>query len=349
MQGYTTLPVNKVRKLFDGSYFELPTENVQNGKKLEVKLEREAVNMERILEAVELVCTMHEGQWYGDAPYFTHLFGVASMMKTESGIIVALVHDLFEDTDCSIMQSSFLSAEEFEAARLLTKTAGLDFTKYMENIKRNPLACAVKLGDSTYNLESCMMDGGKKKNILEYTEIIRFLKSDETHFTFIKPPKQKKLAEEWSKDKVEIERNTIDVKRVVCAVKLACDKHIDQWYGDSPYITHLFGVAGRLTTESEIIVGILHDAFERAGCLVREVSFLNPEEFNALRLLTKAEGVTYEKNIEDIGNNLLATRVKISELKYNLKMCRINSLKSDNVMKYTRALNYLQGILNQSL
>jgi hypothetical protein len=193
------------------------------------------------------------------------------------------------------------------------------------------------------------MEGGKKKNIPEYTQIIRFLKSGEENFTFIQKPKLRNQTPKPAKNNVEIERNSINVKRIIDAVQLASEKHADQWYGESPYITHLFGVAGRLTTESEIIVGILHDAFERGGCLVREGSFLSGEEFQALRLLTRSNGVSYQKNVEEIGTNALATKVKISELRYNLKMCRINGSKQKNVIKYTRALNYLQNITNESI
>jgi hypothetical protein len=343
-----------VRKPFSEVNFLTVPESVSNcepgvgGK----NLESENADMQRILEVIKLVFEMHKGQWYGDAPYITHLFGVASRMKTVSEIIVALVHDMYEDTHCSLVASNILDSLEFAAARLLTKTSGMDFVEYIQKIKANPLARNVKIGDSSYNLESCYMPGGKRGKIQEYTQILRFLKGPDEIFKYINKPILTEVQESLRQERKEmyrnsmhlIERPSIDLDRVLKAVELAFKSHAGQWYGDAPYITHLFGVASRLTTESEIIVGILHDAFERGYCLVRESGFVNEVEFEALRLLSKPPGMTYDENIIAIGRNQLATSVKISELKFNLKTCELNGQKPENIPKYNKALAYLESI-----
>jgi (p)ppGpp synthase/HD superfamily hydrolase len=131
------------------------------------------------------------------------------------------------------------------------------------------------------------------------------------------------------------------MKRINQTLNLITEKHGDQKYGKAPYITHLFGVASRMETESEIIVALLHDVLEDTPCTIQELYYLNDDECSALRVLTKNEHYNYEQTIERISQNPLATKVKIQDLKYNLESCQKPDGKKKNIEKYTKALQAL--------
>jgi glycine betaine/choline ABC-type transport system substrate-binding protein len=113
--------------------------------------------MQRIKQALDFALVKHYNQKYGKAPYITHLFGVASRMETESEIIVALLHDVLEDTDCTVLElisECKLTDTEILVINLLNKNNYKDYWEYIDGIKKNKLATKVKLSDLRYNLES---------------------------------------------------------------------------------------------------------------------------------------------------------------------------------------------------
>ena len=90
-------------------------------------------------------------------PYVFHPFHVAECMKDEDSTVVALLHDVVEDTDYTFEQ---LEAEGFgetimEALRLLTHENGVfteeDYLQYVLKLKQNPIARAVKIADLEHN------------------------------------------------------------------------------------------------------------------------------------------------------------------------------------------------------
>jgi (p)ppGpp synthase/HD superfamily hydrolase len=70
-------------------------------------------------------------------------------MKSEDEKIVAVLHDIVEDTDISLndLRNEGFSEEVVSAVECLTKQDGENYDSYIERISFNPLAVKIKLAD----------------------------------------------------------------------------------------------------------------------------------------------------------------------------------------------------------
>ena len=99
-----------------------------------------------------------------------HPIEVALSLYKESDKIVALLHDILEDTDATEEEIlKYGSPEILESVKLLTKEKGYDMEKYISAIKANPIAFAVKSADRLHNLQCALATSEefKRKYILE--------------------------------------------------------------------------------------------------------------------------------------------------------------------------------------
>jgi (p)ppGpp synthase/HD superfamily hydrolase len=105
-------------------------------------------------KALKLASNAHAGQIdKAGMPYILHPYYVASQMETEDETVVALLHDVVEDTELTIDD---LKAEGFvdhiiQAISLLTKTSDTDYNDYIEKISINKIATKVKIADMKHN------------------------------------------------------------------------------------------------------------------------------------------------------------------------------------------------------
>ena len=93
-------------------------------------------------------------------PYVFHPFHLAESMTTEATTIVALLHDVVEDSTYTfedLVKMGF-GDEVIDALRLLTHGDGVDYMEYVRAIKGNPIAKAVKLADLTHNSDLTRLD-----------------------------------------------------------------------------------------------------------------------------------------------------------------------------------------------
>ena len=93
-------------------------------------------------------------------PYVFHPFHLAEQMKTEETTIVALLHDVVEDTDITLedLQEKGFNKEIIDAIALMTHDDDTDYMDYVREIKKNPIAKAVKLADLKHNSDLSRMD-----------------------------------------------------------------------------------------------------------------------------------------------------------------------------------------------
>ena len=125
--------------------------------------------------ALEFAKEKHKGQKrIGGDDYITHPKAVSEIVKNqgfdESYQITALFHDLLEDTDTTEEEIVKYSNQEIlEAVKLLTKKKGYDMAEYINAIKQNPIAFAVKAADRLHNLQCAIVtdEQFKRKYILE--------------------------------------------------------------------------------------------------------------------------------------------------------------------------------------
>lgn len=93
-------------------------------------------------------------------PYVFHPFHLAEQMETEETTIVALLHDLVEDTDYTIedLTNMGFGKNITDAIALMTHTDDVDYMDYVRAIKENPIAKAVKLADLQHNSDLTRLD-----------------------------------------------------------------------------------------------------------------------------------------------------------------------------------------------
>lgn len=93
-------------------------------------------------------------------PYVFHPFHLGEQMQTEETTIVALLHDVVEDTDYTIqdLESMGFDKKVIDAIALLTHADGVDYMEYVREIKKNPIAKAVKLADLRHNSDLTRWD-----------------------------------------------------------------------------------------------------------------------------------------------------------------------------------------------
>lgn len=104
-------------------------------------------------KAMQIAYKAHHGQYdINGVPYIFHPYHVAEQMTDEITVCTALLHDVAEDTDITIEQlEKDFPSEVTEALKLLTHDKNTDYFVYIDKIKSNPIARAVKLADIAHN------------------------------------------------------------------------------------------------------------------------------------------------------------------------------------------------------
>lgn len=93
-------------------------------------------------------------------PYVFHPFHLAEQMETEETTVVALLHDVVEDTGYSLadLEDMGFSKSVLDALALLTHDPSVDYMDYVRAIKANPIARTVKLADLRHNSDLTRLD-----------------------------------------------------------------------------------------------------------------------------------------------------------------------------------------------
>ena len=131
--------------------------------------------------ALKLCFEAHKNQTdKSGLPYVFHPFHLAEQMVTEEATIVALLHDVVEDTDYTVedLTDMGFSATVTAAIQLMTHDEAVDYMDYVRAIKENPIARAVKLADLRHNSDTTRLDvvDEKAKNRVEkYAKAIALL------------------------------------------------------------------------------------------------------------------------------------------------------------------------------
>ena len=93
-------------------------------------------------------------------PYVFHPFHLAEQMETEYGTVVALLHDVVEDTAYTPEDLAAMGfpAPVLAALRLLTHREDTPYMDYVAALKHDPIARAVKLADLRHNSDLTRLD-----------------------------------------------------------------------------------------------------------------------------------------------------------------------------------------------
>ena len=134
-------------------------------------------------KALKLCFKAHKDQTdKSGMPYVFHPFHLAEQMKDEATTVVALLHDVVEDTEITIddLQKMGFSQEVLEAIALMTHNDEVPYMEYVARIKTNPIARAVKLADLKHNSDMTRLESitpYDKERARKYKRAIRLLKA----------------------------------------------------------------------------------------------------------------------------------------------------------------------------
>ena len=113
--------------------------------------------MSSLNRAIQIATEAHKGQYdKAGNDYIGHPLRVMEMGKTEEEKIVGVLHDVIEDTDWTFetLAEEGFSKEIIDALRCVTKLSeNENYDDFIERIKKNPLAVAVKINDLSDNMD----------------------------------------------------------------------------------------------------------------------------------------------------------------------------------------------------
>jgi (p)ppGpp synthase/HD superfamily hydrolase len=136
---------------------------------------------EKTKKALTLCFDAHKDQRdKSGMPYVFHPFHLAEQMETEETTIVALLHDVVEDTDYTFedLEEMGFGKAVVDAIRLMTHPEGVPYLDYVAQIKPNPIARAVKLADLRHNSDLTRLDCVDQKalnRVQKYSQAIALL------------------------------------------------------------------------------------------------------------------------------------------------------------------------------
>ena len=135
-------------------------------------------------KALKLCFQAHKDQWdKSGIPYVFHPFHLAEQMTDEATTVVALLHDVVEDTPYTLedLKDMGFPSEITEAITLMTHDPAVPYMDYVKNIKGNPIARAVKLADLTHNSDLSrldLVDDRAIRRLEKYAAAIKLLTSE---------------------------------------------------------------------------------------------------------------------------------------------------------------------------
>lgn len=113
--------------------------------------------MSTLEKAIEIATEAHQGQFdKAGRDYIGHPLRVMEMGNTEEEKIVGVLHDVIEDTDWTFekLAEEGFSDEVIAALRCVTKISeNENYDDFIDRVKKNPLAVAVKINDLTDNMD----------------------------------------------------------------------------------------------------------------------------------------------------------------------------------------------------
>lgn len=143
--------------------------------------------------ALDIATSAHHLQIGKDLePYINHPIFVSTLVNLEVEKIVALLHDVIEDTEITLeyLKSKGFSYEVIDAIDAISKRKKEKLSNYMDRVKKNSVATSVKIADLTHNMDLTRLKNITQKDIdrtERYRIQLEFLKSNEVNYlNFIK-------------------------------------------------------------------------------------------------------------------------------------------------------------------
>lgn len=113
-------------------------------------------------------------------PYVFHPFHLAEQMIDEDTTVVALLHDVVEDTEYTIedLKNMGFNQKVIEAISLMTHDEKIPYEEYVLKLKENSIARTVKIADLKHNSDLTRLNSVTEKDLKraeKYKEAIKIL------------------------------------------------------------------------------------------------------------------------------------------------------------------------------
>jgi (p)ppGpp synthase/HD superfamily hydrolase len=106
--------------------------------------------------AIIVASEAHKGQLdLSGRLYILHPLTVMMKMDTDFERIIAVLHDVIEDTHITMehMEGFLKNEEMIRVLKLLTREKGRDYFEYIKEIKKHPTARKIKIADLEHNMD----------------------------------------------------------------------------------------------------------------------------------------------------------------------------------------------------
>lgn len=118
-------------------------------------------------------------------PYVFHPFHLAEQMETEEEVCTALLHDVMEDSPCTLedLRQAGFPAPVLEALELLTRDPSTPYLAYVARLRNNPIARRVKLADLKHNSDLSRLEDpteADRQRVLKYRMAQAILEGGQT-------------------------------------------------------------------------------------------------------------------------------------------------------------------------
>jgi GTP diphosphokinase / guanosine-3',5'-bis(diphosphate) 3'-diphosphatase len=123
---------------------------------------------EELNKAYEIASMAHKNQKdKGGIEYINHPVAVSTLVGSLEEKIVALLHDVIEDTRVTLeeLKSFGFNDNVIAAIDAISKKAGESTDDYMNRVKNNKFACSVKKADLLHNMDISRLKVVNKKDL----------------------------------------------------------------------------------------------------------------------------------------------------------------------------------------
>jgi (p)ppGpp synthase/HD superfamily hydrolase len=115
-----------------------------------------------------LAVQAHQGQRdKAEAPYILHPLRVMLRMRSDVERMIAVLHDVVEDTPYTLLdlQQAGYPEQVLEALDCLTRRENETYEEFIERVKANPLARKVKIADLEDNMDIRRISDLQEKDV----------------------------------------------------------------------------------------------------------------------------------------------------------------------------------------
>jgi len=123
--------------------------------------------MNRLEQAIQLATQLHAGQVdKAGEDYIHHPLRVMRAVEGETAKIVAVLHDTLEDTAMTLpeLENTF-GLEVAQVVHTLTRSPGEDYFDFIQRVKGNAIARAVKIADLHDNMNLSRLPAITEKDL----------------------------------------------------------------------------------------------------------------------------------------------------------------------------------------